>query len=176
MSFIGYYRYKTTTPSTRRAIQMFKSGVATGVKYIEPIPFCEGNKILKYLDPNGEYRFYPFNKFYEIKDNPKSIGLTNKFLTNILTDQSSGQNIGYKNDRTMALTADVTNAELVYLAHIYTSPRVYLYIGQNNSDGAAAWLEVTVTGGDKTVRRRKANGGQIDITITLPEHYTIRTI
>lgn len=176
MSSIGYYRYKTTVPTSRRAIQFFKSGRAAGVKYVDPVPFCTGDRILKYIDPNGEYRFFPFNRFYETRDNPKQIGITNKFLTNILTDQSSKQNLGYTNDRTMALTADVTNDELVYLAHIYTSPRVYLYVGSNNSDTPADWLEVTVTGGDKTVRRRKGNGGSIDITITLPEYYTIKQI
>jgi len=175
MSVVGYYRYKTIA-SENKEINFIIDGGLAGTKTITPIDFCDGGKILKYLDKNGQYRFYPFNKFYEINDNPKLIGKTNKLITNILTDQSDKHNIGYKNERQISLFADVPNSQLDKLVDIYTSPRVYLYIGNGSQQGDQYWLEVEAASSPNIVRRPKANTGQININVTLPENYTIKMI
>ena len=175
MSQIGYYRYKLIT-DTERTIQFNKNGILAGSKTVKPIEYCTGDRIVKYLDSKGQYRFYPFNRYYEVNDNPKLIGTTNEFITSILNDNTNSKNIGYKNKRSISLVADVNDDELTYLTDIYSSPRVYLYIGSNNSDTQADWLEVTITGGDKIVRRRKENTGRIEIVIELPEHFNIKMI
>lgn len=175
MSTIGYYRYKTLADEAKE-VNFTVNGVLTGTKTITPINFCVGGKILKYLDKNGQYRFYPFNKYYETNDNPTLIGTSNKLITSILSDQSNKKNIGYKNERKISLVADVPNDELDKLVDIYSSPRVYLYIGNGSQDGDQYWLEVEANADQNIVRRRKANTGQINITVTLPENYSIKMI
>jgi len=174
MSEIGYYRYKTDVDI--KTINWTVNYVNVGSKTITPVAFCEGGKILKYLDSNGQYRFYPFNKYYQTTDTPVLIGKSNKLITSILTDQSNTQNVGYKNERILELVADVPTNELEKLTDIYTSPRVYLYNGNGVSDIAKDWLEVTIQANESIVKRRKSNSGRIGITVTLPEHFTIKMI
>ena len=172
MSEIGYYRYKTTADA-EKTVNWDVNYTNVASKNIIPIDTCTGDLIIKYLDKNGQYRFYPFNRFYQTKDEPELIGTANKFITNIYSDQTNKQNIGFKNERKRELTADVPNDELDKLVDIYTSPRVYLYIGSGSSDSAKDWLEVNQVISNPIVRRRKKTTGRIDITITLPENFSI---
>jgi hypothetical protein len=173
MSFVGFYRVKVLADEDRD-ITLFVNGVATHTKSIKVIDACDDDLILKYLDKNGQYRFYPFYSKYEVRDNPEKIGSTNKFLTDILDDQSKERNIGYKNDRVIFATADVEKDMIDVVSDIYNSPRVYLYIG-DSTDLAKDWLEVVISS-NNIVRKRKGNLIKIDIEITLPEWYTIRMI
>ena len=176
MSIIGYYRYKTIAVA-ERVVNFTVNFVNVASKTIKPLTFCSGDLRLKYLDKDGQYRFQPFEKYYETRDNPELIGTTNKFITNILNDQSNKLMVGYNNSRTMDISADVPTEQLEKLQDIYTSPRVYLYIGSNNSDTAADWLLLDeVRANVSIVRRPRANTGNIAITITLPEHFITKMI
>ena len=176
MSIVGYYRYKTIADASKD-INFEVDGISVASKRIEVLDNCPGGLRLKYLDSDGQYRFQPFEKYYETRDNPELIGTTNKFITNILNDQSNKLMVGYNNERTMDISADVPTDQLEKLVDIYTSPRVYLYIGSNNSDTAADWLLLDkVQAASAIVRRPRANTGNIAITITLPEHFTTKMI
>ena len=172
MSEIGYYRYKTTADS-EKIVNFLVNYTIVATKNVIPISICTGELILKYLDKTGQYRFYPFNKYYRTSDEPEQIGTANKFITNILSDQTDKQNIGFRNTRKIELTTDVPENQLEKLYDIYTSPRVYLYTGSGSSDTAEDWLEVNQIVNDPVVRRRKRKNGRIDITIELPENYCI---
>lgn len=170
----GYSRYKTSVTQDT-TVTFNVDGTPTATKTIKVLDFCSDGKILKYLNKQGQYRFYPFNRFFETNDTPELIGKANKFITNILTDQSDSSNIGYRNERLLQLTAEPTDQELTILADLWTSPRVYLYIGDGSGDTAKDWLEVTISG-DNIVTRRKNVVGEINVTVTLPQHYTITMI
>jgi len=171
MSQIGFYRYKTST-AINKTYHWIVNNVEVGSKDVQVLDTCPGDLILKYLDKNGQYRFYPFSKFYETTDNPQKIGSVNKFLVSLLSDQSEKRNVGYKNTRQIGATAEVNNDQLEKLKDIYTSPRVYLYVGSGN-DAKTDWLEVEITAAPAIVKRRKANSGYIAININLPENYSI---
>ena len=175
MSQVGFYRYKTTA-DVAKSINLTINFVNVASKEIVPIDVCTGDLILKYLDRNGQYRFHPFNKYYETKDQPEKIGSVDKFLTSILTDQGNTSNVGYNNTRTISATTEATAAQLEKLKDIYASPRVYLYIGAGITDLAYDWLEVEIKTFSPVVRRRRANTGDINLNIILPEHYTIKMI
>lgn len=174
MSQIGYYRYKTNVIDGR-VVALYKNGIQSGISTIKKIPACADSRIIKFIDSKGQYRFWVFNRFYEIKDSPKSIGSTNEFITSILTDQTNSKSIGYRNERTLLLTSDVTKDELVYLGDIFTSPRVYMYIGTLMNDAPKDWVEVTIEA-DNVVKFRKGNSKSFDITVTLPEYFTIKMV
>ena len=174
MSEIGYYRLKVLADSAKD-VPIYINNVPF-IKKIVPVPFCGEGKILKYLDHTGQYRFYSFNSYFRTYDNPNQIGNVNKLITSILTDQSNKQNIGYTNERKITLSADVSKDELDILQDLYVSPRVYLYIGSNNSDLSKDWLEVIAEPNEAIVRRPKGNYGRFDLTVTLPEHFTIKMI
>lgn len=173
MSSIGYYRFKCAT-TDGRVVKLYKNGLEAGSATIKALDFCAGDRIIKYLDSKGQYRYYSFNKYYEINDKPKSLGTTNEFITSILTAQTNEKNLGYSNERTLSLTATATTEQLDILSDIWSSPSVYLYIG-TTTDTDKDWLQVTIKGGGE-VKRRKATVGKIDITVVLPEWYTIRRI
>ena len=178
MSEIGYYRYKLDNlPEGNTTISFYVNGALAVTHNIVVKPYCTGEKLIKYLDKDGQYRFYPFNKYYEERIDAKLIGKSNEFITSILTAQTSEKNIGYKSTKTLSLIATGVSAdELVMLSELYYSPRVYLYIGNGSSDEAKDWLLVTVIRNDGLVKRRKANFGQFAIDVELPEHYTISMV
>lgn len=169
---VGYYKYKTTCDVDK--VINFNDGVGSYNQNVKIVDECSTGILLKFLDHNGHYRFYPFNQFYETKDNAELIGVTDEFITNILTAQTNSKSIGYNTKRTVLLTADnVRTDALEILSEIYSSPRVYAKIG--TTDTAQDWVEVTVKG-DGIVKRRKYNSGRVDLTMTYPEHFNIKMI
>lgn len=175
MSKIGYYRFKTTVEDGK-TVTLYKNEIESGTHTIKSLEYCSGFLILKYLDSKGQYRFFSFNKYYEINDRPNKIGQTNEFITNILTDQSNSKNIGYRNERQRIVSAEVDEERLNILSDIYTSPRVYLYVGSGISDTLSDWILLTDVSGDNVVKRRKQKTGLITLTLTLPEWFTVKMV
>lgn len=177
MSTIGYYRYKRDNwGEGNHTAFLFIDGVYVAEKYVVIKPWCTNNRLVKYLDKSGQFRFYPFNKYWEGKDKPTLLGKTNELITNILTAQSNSKTVGYKNERTVTLVADEVAAdELTILSQIYTSPRVYLYIGDGTTDEAKDWILVEVKG-DNVNKKRKANFSKVQIDCILPEWFTINML
>lgn len=174
MSKIGYYRVKTLVEGGKE-LTLYKNGVEASTAVVKSLDQCSEDRIVKFLDSKGQYRFFVFNKYYDVQDSPKQIGSTNEFITSILTDKTNSKNIGYKNERQLSLSAEVTNDQLPYLPDIHFSPRVYLYIGNGTSDIDRDWVEVTVSS-DNIVKRKKGNSGPITLRVTLPEWFTIKMI
>lgn len=176
MGNIGLYRYRTALSKGTHEIPLYKNGALEVTHTAIVKPYCEGQKILKYLDNNGQYRYYPFNKFFETKDTPKLIGTVGKIITSILDSQSNSQNIGYDNERVLSLTADeVSEDELILLAHLWHSPRVYLYVGTTGNEDKD-WVEVTVINSDSVLRRRKGVTGSVNVSVLLPKFFTVKMI
>lgn len=176
MSEIGYYRYKVipkTAGST--AVKLYVNGSLASTATIVARGFAADFRILKYLDPSGRYRFFAFNNRWQLKDKPTAKGEVTNFITSILSSQTAAKQIGYKNERTLTLAASTVSAdELDKLCDIFTSPRVYLYVGNGSNDRAQDWVLVTVSG-DGIGRRKSASFGKVTIDVKLPEYYAITT-
>lgn len=173
MSTVGIYRYKIgSVPSSGATITFKVGGVDIKVCTVQNIASCYG-RILKYLNRDGQYRLFPFNQYYEENETPKQIGKVNTIVKSILTSQAESKNAGYKSERKILLKADgITSDQLDVLKDLYTSPRVYLYIG-SGTDLASDWLLVTVKV-DKNIRKeRKGNFTTINVEVQLPEIYSI---
>lgn len=177
MSQVGYYRYKVVPSAIGNStITLYINGSLVSTATIVAKEFCNEFKILKYLDSSGRYRFFPFNGKWQSKDKPTLKGEVTNFVTSIKDSQTDSKNIGYKNDRTITLTAgNVSNNELEKLSDIFTSPRVYLYVGNGISDLTEDWILVTVSG-DGIGRRKNNKFGKVTIDIKLPEYYAITKI
>ena len=174
MSRIGYYRYK---------LEGLTKGVINVTFYVNYLPFvthrviaretCTGWRQLKWLDQNGQYRFFAFLDLYLVKDTPKPIGKTSNFITSLFDSQTDAKNIGSTNDRTITLRAtNVTAEEREILSSIFTSPKVFLYTGNFTKDEKSDYVQVDVKG-DNVVRFEKSKPSKVDLTITLPKYYTI---
>ena len=175
-SNIGYYRLKVQNLTVDTDFEFYQGATLKCTKTVRVRPFCTNNKLLKYLDKSGRYRFIVFNQFWEMKDNPQLLGKTNKLITSILTDQADARAVGYRNERRLSLTADdVAADELVLISEAFTSPRVYLNIAVTGDD-AKDWLEVTIEPVEKLVRTRKGNYSTVNIDVILPEQYNISMI
>ena len=131
--------------------------------------------LIKYLDQNGEYRFWVFNKFFEVQDNSKNLGFVNNFYATSENATAENLSLGQSTIRTYNAFTNVPEIWLNEFSDIYTSPRIYLlrYNGetmQDNTDfdSCGSWLQVTA----KTEGiRKKRKGGNLNanITFTLPE-------
>lgn len=173
MSKIGYYRYKIN-PDVNQDVKLYINYAHAATKSIVVKEFCDDSKLLKFLDKNGQYRFYPFNRFYETKDKPKLLGKTSKIIETILNYQSESNIVGYKNERILSLIADsVSESEMLILSDIYTSPKVYLNIGEG--DLIKDWVQVEIKKGKK-VAMRKTKFGTIELDVILPKWFTIKMI
>lgn len=177
MSEIGYYRYKVSDATEGETfVNWFKNGALAKVCTIIARPFCSDFRLIKYLNKDGQYLFFPFNKYWQQSNKPTLIGKVNTFVASIATAQSSERNIGYKNDKKITLTAEMVSLEeLERLEDIYTSPRVYMYIGNGSTDRVQDWILVTVSG-DGIGKPKKQNFKKVTIDITLPEQYAVTKI
>jgi hypothetical protein len=171
MSQIGYYRLKTLADSDKTVLCLINNVPFT--KEIEVLDDCFNSIILKYLDKTGQYRFFAFHKYYRTYDTPDQIGSVNKLLVSILTDKTDSQNIGYKNKRKIDISADVTENQLVIIQDLYTSPRIYYYVGNGTTDLDNDWIEINLKSNENIVKRPKGGFGVINFTMELPENYTI---
>lgn len=176
MSEIGYYRYKVSDTTSEQIVNWFKNGALAKVCTVIARPFCEDYRLVKYLNKDGQYLFFPFNKHWQQSDKPTLIGKVNTFVASLVTAQSSERNIGYKTEKKITLTAEtVSLEELERLEDLYDSPRVYLYIGNGTTDRVQDWILVTITG-DGISRPKKQNFKKVSIDITLPEQYAVTQI
>lgn len=174
MSTVGYYRYLVNDAQVGESqVKFFRNGALALTATIKARPFLSEYKLIKYLDSSGKYRFFPFGCQWQQTDTPQQVGTVNRFVTSILNDQASSNNIGYKSTRKLSLTAsNVSEEELEILQDLYYSPRVYLYVG-NGADNESSWVKVTITG-DGIGRQRKGNFKKVSIEVTLPEFYSIK--
>jgi len=172
MSKIGYYRYKNVFNSNTE-LGLYVNGELESIKNVYVRDWCEGNILLKYINKNGQYRFFPFNKYWEREDKPKEIGKANKIIVSLLEDQSSQKSVGYKNERALNLVAEsVTQDELEILNDIYTSPNVFVYIGIN-TDTIQDWLQVTIESRKPSSKIKKGNVTDVELSVVFPEWYSI---
>lgn len=177
VSNIGLYRVKTIdslTPGTY-TVTMLNDGNPVATKTLIVKDVCANETVkVKYLDKNGYYREYPFNNYWEGRDNPVKIGTTNKLITALLTDKTGNQNIGYKNNRIIGLVAtEVTPSELELLSDLFTSPRVYVSFDQSND---TTWYEVDAKSRTGIYKTRKGTFTRVELEITMPENFSVKMI
>lgn len=176
MSKIGLYRYKFA-PQQDITVSLFVNYVLTSSKQVIVKDWCEGDKKIKFLNKDGQYRYIAFNRFYEGSDKPKELGRANKTILSLLSSQASENSVGYKNDRTINLRSDhVSQEELAIIKDVYTSPRVFYYVGDGTTDVENDWIQVSVKAKNPITNIRKGSFTDVIIDITLPEHYTINML
>lgn len=169
-----YYRLKLDNITQDTTFEFYQNSLLKATKTVVVKPMCNQNKVLKYLDSNGQYRFVICNQYWEMRDNPTLLGKTNKIITSILNDQSDARVVGYKNERKLTLVAEnISKEELEIISDIYTSPCVYIYIGDGTSDLKTDWLQVTINAQDNIVKNKKGDYVDIIFDVTLPKQYTI---
>lgn len=156
-------------------VEFYVNSIKKGEKTIRVKNPCPGFKVLKYLDKNGQYRIYPFEKYFTINDKPEKIGGTNEIITSILTAQSNSKNIGFRNEREIILIAEnVPFDELEILNDLFVSPRIYLYYGVAPSNETFNWIEISEINYSEGISKYpKKQFSKVTITVTLPEWYTI---
>ncbi len=170
----GYIRYKYDNKTVGEYTVSTTIAGATKSKTLRIKQFCTGGILIKYLDHNGQYRFYAFNERFKKTDTPKLIGSTNSTINELLTAQGSKKNIGYTNERKINAFADnIPQDEMDLLADLYTSPRVLLYIG-SGTDDIKDWILVTVKDKNNLLKKSKGSFYSMELEITLPETYHIR--
>lgn len=160
----------------QRDIVFYVNGLLTKTCTVIGRKFCQDYKMLKYIDKNGQYRFYPFNDKWQQVDSPVSIGDKTNLVTSLLTGQGSTRQMGYTNSRSFTLTAySVSQDELDKLSDIYISPSTMIYVGDGTTDREQDWVFVSVQG-DGIGKPRKRNFSNITITVTLKDYYAITEI
>lgn len=176
MSKIGYYRVKQNVEQDSE-VKLYINNLLASTKNIIIKDWCEGNKRIKFINKDGQYRFLSFNRYFEGKDKVKELGKVNKLMTSLLDSQSSESSIGNKNDRTLSLRSDdISEDELLILNDLWASPRIYLYIGDGITEEKKDWIEVTIKAKKPILNIKKGSYTDILIDLTLPKHYTVNMI
>lgn len=128
--------------------------------------WCTGDQLLKYVDSNGFYRFFPFTRFYQRKGNPTPIGTINELVLSLADDPGDTKEIGYKNKNSLILSAAQLNeSEKALLEDLYNSPEVFILSGTK-------WVSVTVKG-DNISKLAKKNFSDLNIEVILPQSYNV---
>ena len=169
----GYHRYKQIF-SADTVVTCLQDSIPIGSKTVKVIDFCDGGKVIKYLNSTGQYRFYAFEKYINLTGRTKTIGKVNKFVTNIHTDNSATSIVGRKNAQQMALSVNVPSEHLEILSDMFTSPVVSLYVGDGVSDVSSDWIEVEIKSNTHDVIISKLNSKPLTLIIELPTYYTVK--
>jgi len=173
MGTIGYHRYKYI-PTESEDITFSVGGEIIATKRVELLESCQGDRIIKFINNNGQYTFFAFNRFYSVADKPKEIGRSNNIITSLKDSQSDEFSIGYRNKRTLTLVSDAVAVErLAPLSDLWSSPRIYLYVGDGTSFQNKDYILVSLTSKRGQVKVQKENVVDISVTIVLPKHYSI---
>jgi hypothetical protein len=155
------------------ATQLYRDTVYTATALIDCRDFCDGQKLIKYMDRNGMFRFYAFNKNFQERINTVELGRTSKLITSILTDQSDSLSIGKDMSKFIDLTNDVTASDLLLLEDLFCSPLIYMYIG-SGTDTAADWINMKIADGEMITRIRKGNMTKVAFTLEYPKQYSVK--
>jgi len=133
------------------------------------------NVYLRWLDDYGLYRYWMFDKYYEEEYKTKELGeIVNQF--NSLDEADSVTNsIGVSLEQTRRIKAAKLSIEhYQYLISIIQSPCIYLFTGEWGYPGLDKyWIKVKLDKGN-TRRGTKRDFSDIDLTIKLPEYYTVK--
>jgi hypothetical protein len=159
----------------RKKIQPTTEGITTESIYIDGVEkphnvkvrqWCTGDQLIKYLDNNGQYRFFPFTKYYQRRSNPDPIGTISEIVLSLADDPGDTREIGYKNKNILTLSQSQLNStEKALLEDLYNSKEVYLLVG-------AKYVRVIVRG-DNISRLPKANFSDLIIQVELPQSYNV---
>lgn len=154
---VGYYRYKIT--NLRPGTYLYKWTVDGEVKCISKVvvkPKCDESVYVKYLDRYGMYRFILFNSYWQRSESTSSLG-------EVESVNSYGQisSLGSDLSEVYTLTAEnVTPEELAVYGDIYSSPNIYMKIGDGD------WKTMILTGGDYLNRRNRKYNSKFQIQLT----------
>lgn len=169
----GLYRVKLIPSELTSTYTFFENGIAKLTCNIEARSMCANSRLIKYLDKDGRYRFYPFLENWKQVNQTTSLGNISNFVSSIKESQSNVKNIGFKNIKSIYLTAEkVSDDELLILESMYYSPCVYLYVG-NGTDELSDWVLVTIKG-DGISRSGQKGFKKINIEVILPDSNTIK--
>lgn len=177
MSRVGYYRVKLK--AVDKIVNIFNGNIlytTAEIKTQNRISDCdsdinENGKYIKYLDRFGRYRFWMFNNKWKEQIQPTSKGEYKIPVIRLQDAQSNKKNIGYNNIKTIALRCEsVTSEQLEILQDIFVSPRIYLRIGQK--DFVKDWVLVTLSG-DNVTNDKTKNTFNMEVTITLPQYFSV---
>ncbi len=129
---------------------------------------------LKWLNSEGGWSYYLFNKYYKIPMSAKSQGKINKYLDTMIGAIGNQTNIGQNLTTGIKINQRfLSKDEYIQLIEIASSPMVYLY---NEAKGTQAtsesWLEVIVEDFKDDFRDNKKNIFDISFLFTLPANYT----
>lgn len=154
-------------------VSLWVNGVESYSMNIECREICTGQKLIKYMDRNGMFRFYAFNKNFQERINTVELGRTSKLITSILTDQSDSLSIGKDMNKFIDLTEDVNASDLLLLEDLFCSPLIYMYIG-SGTDTAADWINMKIADGEMVTRIRKGNMTKVAFTLEYPKQYSVK--
>lgn len=170
----GWYRIKLKPQEVGESTYtFFVNGLASLECKIITKKFCDDFRLIKFLDKNGKYRFYPFASNWQRVNKSTQIGEVSNFITSLRNGQSDMRNIGYKNTQSISLTAEqLTDDEILTLEDLYVSPSIYLYSGNGTTDLMSDWVLVTIKG-DGIGRSNKKGLKKITIEVSLPDSNTI---
>lgn len=142
-------------------------------KFVEVLPYCDGDIVLKYLDKNGMYRFYKFSRFYARNVRGELIGSVENVFTSLSNGQGFKKNIGYSAQEELTVKANAVPAShMESLQDIYTSARVYMHIGNHGDDALKDWVLVDVEG-DGLIKHNKRQFNDIELTIKPPKRNNV---
>lgn len=148
-----------------------ESGELCRKKVIVDRSSCDnvGKTYLKYLCPDGRYRFAYFTKSFKLQQTDSSTGEANRLVTDLETSQSSKETISIETVKSLELSTQVTQEQYEQYVWLLQSPRVYLQRDTEElNDEDENWVLVTVTG--SPAYNTKKPRQTFTVTVTLPPY------
>lgn len=130
---------------------------------------------LKWINMYGKWNYWLFNQ----KDKRQLVTKDSKDIfndfSNVGENRSPYLSTGKQSKEVVSLHCQgVTENEMYYLKHLFESPKVFLWTGEeNDEDDANLWLEVKLKGKTQAIKNYKRNQFNISCKIELPQRTTM---
>lgn len=136
---------------------------------------CDSGVYIRYLSKEGFYRYWLFEAYKKVTRSGNEIGELIPAMTTMTAAQYRTRSIGYEDvyESIDVLSHNVTTEQQEQLMDIFTSPAVYMWLGEAGTASAEAdWILVKVTGNHEVNYKNKFQN--FSCRLRLPESYTQR--
>lgn len=162
----GVYCFKKAVTDMQTTVTFYQDAVSLVTHVIKPRTECGNFVQIKWLDENGQYRFFPFiesrKETFEVKD----IGEISIFNTSLVGALSATKIVAKDVSKKITLyQTNVTPEERGILSGLYKSIDVYVSYGISD-----VWQRVKVKGEANSIIPKNNRLNNIELTVTLEQN------
>jgi hypothetical protein len=157
------YCFKKQVTDMQTTVTFYKDGDPLVTHVIKPRSVCGDFVQIKWLDNNGQYRFFPFLENRKENINVKELGELSVFNVSLVGALSKSKIVSKDVTKNITLyQINVTSEERKILETLYSSIDIYMSYGVSN-----VWQRIKLKGDAPVILPKNDKTSTIELNVTL---------